>query len=363
MDQKSQKPSKSTFHQKLFSWYDANKRDLPFRETPVNPYNIWVSEIILQQTKLEQGLPYYLKFIKKYPDLQALSTANEQDILLLWQGLGYYSRARNMHFTARHINEKLHGDFPNNYREILKLKGIGPYTAAAISSIVFSEPVIALDGNGYRFLSRYFGVEESIDGTRGRNIIREKGQKLMPKLQPGNFNQAIIEIGALLCKPKNPSCPQCPVNKSCIANKHNLTDILPVRRKKSKAKVKYLYYFIIKNKKEQIIMRKRTGVGIWKNMYEFPLLESEKKIALKDVPQSNFYLGLFRKTQPIIRAISNEHKHILSHQILKTRFIEIDVNKHAYSEKEYLKVNLSDIEEYPVPRLIHKFFQQKEHAL
>ncbi|MBT8195256.1 MAG: A/G-specific adenine glycosylase [Bacteroidia bacterium] len=363
IESKVKKPIKNTFHQKLSSWYEANKRNLPFRETPINPYFIWVSEIILQQTRLEQGLPYYLKFINKYPDLQALSTANEQDILLLWQGLGYYSRARNMHHTARYIQIKLKGEFPNTYREILKLKGIGPYTAAAISSIAFNEPVIALDGNVYRFLSRYFAVEESIDEAIGKKIIQEKGQKLMPKLNPGDFNQALIEIGALICKPNNPLCTECPVSRTCKAFNQNLTGILPIRKKKNKAKTKYFYYFIVYNKKEQIIIRKREGAGIWKNMFEFPLLESEKRIALKNIPQSDFFQNLFKKSQPVIRTISNEHKHILSHQILKTRFIEIDVSKHSYEEKDYLKINHEEIEQYPMPRLIHKFFQQKELAL
>ena len=267
------------FSKIISQWYQLYKRDLPFRQSPLTAYNVWVSEIILQQTKLEQGLPYYTKFIKKYPDIQALAAANEQDILLIWQGLGYYSRARNMHFTAKFICSKLKGEFPKSYMEILKLKGIGPYTAAAISSVVFNEQILALDGNGYRFLSRYFGINSCIDESKGKKAVAEKGQSQVPNLNPGDFNQAIIEIGALLCKPAKPLCENCPVNSTCQAYNQNLIELLPIRKKKPKAQTKYLYYLFIQDKAGKFILRKRKDPGIWQNLFEFPLLYSEKKLA------------------------------------------------------------------------------------
>lgn len=350
------------FSKKIGQWYQTNKRDLPFRKTPINAYNIWVSEIILQQTKLEQGLPYYIKFIDKYPNIEALAAANEQDVLILWQGLGYYSRARNMHFTAKYICNKLKGEFPQNYMEILKLKGIGPYTAAAISSIAFKEPVVALDGNGYRFLSRYFGIEACIDESEGKKAVAEKGQLHIPDVNPGDFNQAIIEIGALLCKPTKPVCNECPVQVTCQAHKHQLIDFLPVRKRKSKPKIKYLYYFFIQDKHGKLLLKKRNESGIWRNLFEFPLLYSEKRISLKSVPESDYWKRVFHSAEPTILSISKEYKHVLSHQILKTRFFEVKVETHKNMDKKFIKIKLSDIDKYPIPKLIDKFFQQKELA-
>jgi len=243
------------FKRELIHWYSINKRDLPWRETK-NPYYIWLSEIILQQTQVKQGLPYYEAFVKQYPSVFDLANASEEAVLKLWQGLGYYSRARNLHATAKHIAFNLNGKFPNNYKDLLTLKGVGDYTASAISSIAFNEVAAVVDGNVYRVLSRYFGIKTPINSTTGIKEFKSLASSLIDKKQPATFNQAIMEFGARQCKPKNPDCTTCPINRGCAALQKKLTDTLPVKLKKTKVSTKYFNFLVCIDANKNILFEK-----------------------------------------------------------------------------------------------------------
>ncbi|HYG16163.1 MAG TPA: A/G-specific adenine glycosylase, partial [Bacteroidia bacterium] len=268
-----------SFNKIIESWYALNKRDLPWRNTR-DPYKIWLSEVILQQTRVNQGMPYYHKFIEKYPDIAAMAGAHEDEVLKLWQGLGYYSRARNMHQAAKMITYELNGKFPITYTDILKLKGVGSYTAAAIASIAGNEPVAVVDGNVYRVLARYFGIDTPIDSTEGRKTFLKLANELINTENPATYNQAVMEFGALQCKPQNPDCGVCPLKISCIALKQKRVDALPVKSKKTAVKARYFNYLFFE-KPGFAHLQKRGQTDIWANLYEFPLAETEKTIGDK----------------------------------------------------------------------------------
>src|SRR5690554_5706333 len=273
-----------TFSQKLISWYSEHKRELPWRNTK-DPYKIWLSEVILQQTRVAQGLPYYENFINTFPTVFDLAKADEQQVLKIWQGLGYYSRARNLHHTAQYISENLNGIFPDNYKDLLKLKGVGSYTAAAIASFSNDEAVAVLDGNVYRVLSRYFGIETDISSSKAKKEFQELANEVLDQKQPSLFNQAIMEFGALQCVPKNPNCEVCVLNDSCFALKEKKVDKLPVKLKKTKVTQRFLNYLVFLDENKNSIINKRTQNGIWKNLYEFPLLEVTEKTDLEVITQ------------------------------------------------------------------------------
>lgn len=341
------------FSTKLINWYTVNKRDLPWRSTN-NPYYIWLSEIILQQTQVVQGTPYYHAFISQFPTVYDLANANEEDVLKLWQGLGYYSRARNLHWSAKYIVNELDGVFPDTYKDILKLKGVGDYTASAIASICFNEVTAVVDGNVYRALSRIFGIETPINSTPGQKEFKALAQQLIDKQQPAIFNQAIMEFGARQCKPKNPDCSVCPFKTSCLALKENKIAVLPVKLKKTKVTKKYFNFIVIISKNEKTILEQRIGSGIWQNLYQFPLIETEKpstynniksKIENLDVLEDmNFDVHLYNDTDVI---------HKLSHQHLYTKFWIVSVDKSI--EKG---IDISNIKDYPVPILIGNFIDK-----
>ncbi len=253
------------FHKKLITWYLQNKRSMPWRET-TDPYHIWLSEIMLQQTRVAQGLPYYLAFTKSFPTVFDLANASEDEVLKLWQGLGYYSRARNLHATAKYVANELQGEFPDNYKDLLQLKGVGDYTASAIASICFNEVVPVVDGNVYRVLSRHFGIDTPINSTKGIKEFKELAIELIDHEDPANYNQAIMEFGALQCKPKSPYCIVCPLNESCEALKTGKVDMLPVKLKKQKIKNRYFNYLIFSINDQHTIIQQRTGNGIWKGL-------------------------------------------------------------------------------------------------
>jgi A/G-specific adenine glycosylase len=340
------------FSKILINWYSINKRELPWRKT-ANPYYIWLSEIILQQTQVKQGLPYYDAFTAKYPTIFDLSNANEDDVLKLWQGLGYYSRARNLHATAKYIANDLKGIFPNTYKDLLKLKGVGDYTASAIASICFNEVTAVVDGNVYRVLSRYFGISTPINSSKGNKEFKQLAQKLINKKQPAEFNQAIMEFGATQCKPKNPDCNICPFNKGCIAFNTHLIGELPVKIKSAKVKKKHFNFLVFISEDEQTILEKRKGKGIWQNLYQFPLVETENLIdseSFKSLVKNhellsniNFELLLYNKDAIV---------HKLSHQHLYTQFWIIKVDK---LPKE--GVSIESIRDYAVPILIGDFIE------
>ena len=338
-----------TFTKTLNIWYLKNKRDLPWRKTK-DPYIIWLSEIILQQTKISQGTNYFLKLSKTYSDVNSLARAREEEILKLWQGLGYYSRARNLHKTAIHISENFNGIFPDNYMELLKLNGVGDYTASAIASICFNEATATVDGNVFRFLSRYFGIYTPIDSSVGFKEFKKLAQILLDKNNPGNHNQALMEFGALICTPKKPKCNECPFDQNCYAKNYQAIEKLPQKSKKIKIKKRYFNYLVLLNNNRTII-RQRNGNDIWKNLYEFPMVESKAEIdfeALTD--EETFQLLLEGKSYLHSKYNPTPLKHKLTHQHLYCTFWIIGTN---LDKKR--SISWENLHKFAVPTLIQNF--------
>ncbi len=340
----------NSFSNNLISWYRINKRDLPWRNTK-DPYKIWLSEIILQQTKIAQGLPYYNRFIKKYPNVQVLAGASEKEVLKLWEGLGYYSRARNLHKTAKIIVTNLEGIFPSTYKNLIKLPGIGDYTASAISSFSINEINPVIDGNVYRFLSRLLGILIPINTNKSLKEFRNIAKILISKKNPSDFNQAIMEFGSLVCKPKNPICNECIYQKFCFAYLNQKTLTLPLKNSKKKVKERFLNFLIIKSPDGNTVIEKRINKDIWQNLYQFPLIESEKpldkknlSIKLKEIQYLNskdieFYLYQ-----------NKSFSHKLTHQNIHSSFWIFDVKKIKNNQ-----TNIRNLDMYPFPKPISNF--------
>ena len=341
------------FSKKILAWYAENKRDLPWRNT-VNPYNIWLSEIMLQQTRVAQGTPYYLKFIENFPTVNDLANASEQKILKLWQGLGYYSRARNLHATAKLVSEKYNGHFPNNYKELLQLKGVGDYTASAIASISFNIPEPVVDGNVYRVLARFFGIALPINSNEGVKYFKALARSVMDMDNIRDYNQGIMEFGAIQCTPRNPNCDDCPLNMNCAALKEKKIGELPIKLKKLKIRHRYFNYLVIIDDNNKTVMQQRVGKGIWQNLYEFPLIELDKNMSLdkSDIDKHLKKLLILDKEYDIYPLNENKIIHKLSHQHLYTTFWVLNV---AGSIPDGIKV--SEIGKYPVPVLIADFIK------
>ncbi|HEA29362.1 MAG TPA: A/G-specific adenine glycosylase [Leeuwenhoekiella sp.] len=348
----------------LISWYLINKRDLPWRNT-TDPYQIWLSEIILQQTRVEQGMPYYKRFVDKYPDVQALAEAPEDEVLKLWQGLGYYSRARNLHATAKKVSTELDGKFPDTYKALKTLKGVGDYTASAIASICFGEPAAVVDGNVYRVLSRLFGIETPINTGAGQREFKALAQELIHEEEPALFNQAIMEFGAIQCKPKNPYCLHCSFNDKCVALKENKIDQLPVKKGKVKIRNRYFNYLVFIIEDNFTVLQQRKGKGIWRGLFEFPLLESEIELKEADFwteARKNDFTD--QKLTDYISEISAEEVnlynpepilHKLSHQKLYVKFWIIRTRNPLAHIDRIAKEKLQD---YAVPRVIDRFIER-----
>ena len=335
----------------LLDWFQKNKRDFIWRKSK-DPYNIWISEIILQQTRAAQGLPYYKKFIHVFPDLPTLALASQDEVLKLWQGLGYYSRAINLHSTAQYIFYECDGKFPKTFDEIINLKGIGDYTASAITSICYNLPEAVVDGNVYRFLSRFFGISTPINTNNAHRQFKKKATELMDYDNPGEFNQAMMEFGAIQCKPKKPLCFKCPFIDNCVAHKYKKIDLFPVKKKKTELKIRYLNYFLIQDKNQKILLEKRKEKDIWENLFQFPLIESPKlenkkeELLFQIKSKYNFKIK-FEKLElwnslPIIQK--------LSHQKLYIFFWILNSNK-------YLKngISLDDLRNFAMPIVIQNF--------
>jgi A/G-specific adenine glycosylase len=341
------------FSKTITTWYSTNKRDLPWRNTK-NPYFIWLSEIILQQTQVKQGLPYYEIFVTNFPNIFDLANASEQEVLKLWQGLGYYSRARNLHTAAKYIAKDLGGEFPNTYNDILKLKGVGDYTASAIASIAFNESTAVVDGNVYRILSRFFDIDTPINSTKGIKEFKALASSLIDKKQPATFNQAIMEFGSRQCRPKNPNCNDCPLNNSCLALKNNKVLQLPVKLKKTKVTKKYFNFLVCIDSKKNILFEQRTKKGIWQNLYQFPLIETEKSISSEEFHLLKTENSIFNNMIFDYSLYNEKDKiHKLSHQHLFTKFwiIETDnLPRHA--------IQLSELKSYPTSVLISDFINE-----
>ena len=340
-----------SFPGELIKWYNQNKRDLPWRHT-TNPYIIWLSEIILQQTRVEQGLPYFNRFLQKYPTVSDFAVATEDEVLSLWQGLGYYSRGRNMLVTARLVQDKYQGVFPSSYQQLISLKGIGEYTAAAIASFSANEAKAVVDGNVYRVLARYYGISEPINSTTGKKTFQQLADELLSRDEPALHNQAMMEFGAIVCKPKNPDCGICPVRLDCYAFKHNATTSLPVKLNKVKIRKRYFNYLLIKDA-DRILLHKRGMGDIWANMYQLPLIETAELMEPQQVLALPGILPFTGKT-PIVKSISPIHKHVLTHQHLFVRFIELEHTPN-YVPEEYFFTEVKKLKNLALPQIIFIF--------
>ena len=332
----------------LLEWYDINKRDLPWRATK-EPYKVWISEIILQQTQVVQGIRYYLKFIDKYPDIVSLANASEDRVLKMWEGLGYYSRARNLHATAKIVVNEHKGVFPSTYKDIIRLKGVGSYTAAAIASICFGLPHAVIDGNVYRFLSRYFGIDTAIDTAQGKREFQLLADKLLDTDRSADYNQGIMEMGATVCKPKLPLCDECPFSGSCMALVNHLIADLPVKAKKVKQRPRYFNYLFARCD-DTIYIERREGNDIWKGLYQLPLIESDKALS---ADSSSAFLGCEA-------VLINRKKHILSHQIIYAQFYSVAVSQlKRIDEKRFTAIAIDELRELAFPQLIVDFFNER----
>jgi A/G-specific adenine glycosylase len=341
------------FVKTLKYWYTEHKRDLPWRKTQ-NPYYIWLSEIIMQQTQIKQGLPYYEEFVANFPTVFDLAKAQENTILKMWQGLGYYSRARNLHFTAKYIADTLLGEFPKTYKDLLKLKGVGDYTASAIASICYNESAAVVDGNVYRVLSRYFGIDTPINSSQGIKAFKALAQTLLPKNNIGDYNQAIMEFGATQCKPKLPNCKVCPLKKKCIALQLNRITALPVKINKTKISKKYFNFLVFISEKKETILEQRIEKGIWQNLYQFPLIETNESLIGEDFKR-NQDLKSFLNGMEFSFSLYNKKEivHQLSHQHLYTKFWILNVKRLPRKG-----IDISTIKTYAVPILISRFIDE-----
>jgi A/G-specific adenine glycosylase len=343
------------FSNVLIKWYLQNKRDLPWRKT-TNPYLIWLSEIMLQQTRVAQGTPYFLRFTEKFPTVFDLANASEEQVLKLWQGLGYYSRARNLHKTAQYVANELNGVFPTSYIDLLKLKGVGEYTAAAVASFSYNEVVPVVDGNVFRVLSRYFDLESDIALPATKKEFTALALEVMPKDNPAIFNQAIMEFGALQCVPRSPNCAICVFEASCAALQKKKVDVLPVKSKKLKVTNRFFNYLILEDVLGNTLIQKRTAKGIWHNLYEFPLLEMPEIVGLDVVVAAiqNEVLGDYTiigieecSEATVVHKLSHQHLHI---QFWKIRVGEVIQNG----------LNQVDLKTFPFPIVIYNFIEQQE---
>ena len=344
------------FPGEIINWYYINKRDLPWRST-TDPYIIWLSEIILQQTRVEQGTPYFNRFAENYPTVSDFALASENEILKHWQGLGYYSRGRNMLQTAQMVMEEYGGYFPKNYDELLKLKGVGEYTAAAISSFSNNEARAVVDGNVFRLLARYFGIDAAINTGAGKKLFIRLANDIMDKNQAAIYNQAVMEFGSLQCKPANPDCSICPLLPGCEAYRQNRVHELPLKLKAKKVRERFFNYMVLK-KNNRLLMHRRDANDIWQNLYQFPLFETSVATDAKTVTQSKEFIALFGGKATIKKAHQNV-RHLLSHQKLNARFIEIDYEPGVNTLPEYyFFADDKDLQIMAQPKLIFEFIKK-----
>jgi A/G-specific adenine glycosylase len=345
------------FSRTLIKWYIANKRDLPWRHE-TDAYKIWLSEIILQQTQVVQGLAYYHRFVENYPRVTALAAAPEDEVMKLWQGLGYYSRARNLREAAQTIVIQHKGVFPSKYLEIRNLKGVGDYTAAAVASFAFGLPHAVVDGNVYRLLSRIFGVETPIDSPAGKKQFAELATRLLDSRRPGLHNQAIMEFGSQYCRPVKPDCDSCVFRNRCLAFASGRVTMLPVKSKKIKVKNRYLNYVLVVDKKGDTLINRREENDIWKGLYEFCLIETSNEITATQLFAKADFTVLTGDSFTV-KHTSKLYKHILSHQILYARFYVVGVKK-VKALKGQTKTNIKKLGDFAFPRLIEKFLTDCE---
>lgn len=344
--------------QLLIEWFKQNKRTLPWRDSR-NPYHIWVSEIILQQTKVVQGLDYYLRFIDTFPTVEELAAANEADVLKLWQGLGYYSRARNLHYAAKQIMNEFDGQFPGSYQQIIRLKGVGDYTASAISSIAFGESHAVVDGNVSRVLARVFGIMLPVGSGQATKKFKELATLLLSNADPGEFNQAVMEFGALQCVPKSPRCSECTLYSLCYAAEKGKVDELPVKNKPTKQRERFFVYLVPVTPLNHTLIYRRSEGDVWQGLYEFPLLELPENTSDSEVLSLIDTIGWLEPEREIGFS-EKRYKHVLSHQIIDARFVIVKGQLNNSFPDQYCKVELCTLDTYPVSRLTEKFLH--DHA-
>jgi A/G-specific adenine glycosylase len=332
----------------IASWYHQNKRTLPWRESG-DPYLIWLSEIILQQTRVEQGTPYYLAFSQRFKTVSELADAHQDEILKMWQGLGYYSRARNLHEAAKQVRDDFDGVFPKKYDDIIKLKGVGPYTAAAVASIAFGEAKAVVDGNVIRVIARIFGIEKAVNTTPIQKQIQHLADELLDVKNPGDFNQAMMEFGALFCTPKKPSCENCPLKRNCIAEQESMVGIIPMKEKKVKRRNRYFHFLIVKDA-GQLLVEQRGPNDIWQGLFQFPLIETD---ADQELSINEIQLQL--NVQVALQKVDVVKKHVLSHQDLYAKFyhLQADLKKVV----NYKQISTNELHTFALPRLIDRYLE------
>lgn len=339
-------------HDTLINWYVENHRDLPWRHDP-SPYQVWLSEVILQQTRVNQGRDYYLRFIERWPKVEDLAAATEEEVLKMWQGLGYYSRARNLHQCAKQVVEQHGGRFPADYEKLKQLKGIGGYTAAAIASIAFNLPHAVVDGNVYRVISRLYDIDTPINKSEGQILFAHLADELLNHEQPGLHNQAMMEFGALQCTPKNPNCLLCPLQAHCLAFDHQTVMQRPVKLAKTKVTTRYFNYLVIRVK-DKIYLHLRSDNDIWKNLYDFPCIESQQPMSAEEVLNSKEFQQLIDNKSFTIEKVSSVFTHKLTHRTIIAQFIEIKLLQELLQieTKDLILTRERDLGNYPIPRLI-----------
>ncbi len=351
---------KTLFTAQLLKWYANSSRPLPWKGEK-NPYLIWLSEIILQQTRVEQGLQYFEKFKQRFPKIEDLANAPEDEVMKLWEGLGYYSRARNLHFTAKYIAKDLNGVFPDTYQDILKLKGVGPYTAAAIASFAYGLSYAVVDGNVYRVLSRYFGIETPIDSTKGKKLFKDLAAELIDASQPGNYNQAIMDFGATHCLPQKPRCSNCLLASNCQALKMGRVQNLPIKSKSIKKRTRYFNYLVV-NSGKYTLLNKRTQKDIWQNLYEFPLIESSAIIEdFSHLKKQNLFKMHFEEHSITFLKASKPFKQLLTHQKIIARFWEVELSN--LENLSFLKVEKQNLSKFAFPKCIDLYLNDKSLTL
>lgn len=349
----NKKNIQSFFTKELLHWhFEENDRDFPWVGEK-DPYKIWISEIMLQQTRAEQALPYYQRFMHSYPSLEKLAKAPLEEVLLAWEGLGYYSRCRNLHFTAQHIFYELKGEFPKTYEDLLKLKGVGPYTAAAIASFAFEEAKAVVDGNVYRVLARFFALDWDTSQGKMQKAFRGLADELIDKVYPAIYNQAIMDLGAVICKPKQPLCEECYLKSKCEAYQKDLIDVLPVKTKKIKIKKRYLNFFLLEFE-DKIYIEQRKGKDIWQSLHQLYLIESKKSLS-KDIEEllpNDWHYKWSRK-------IDFKYKQQLTHQEINSQFVIIELENMPKELENGLWVSKENLENFAFPKTIISFFQEK----
>lgn len=349
----------SSFVTQLERWYGSFGRDLPWRHTR-DPYLIMLSEFILQQTQISQGMDYYLRFVERFPTAERLAEASEEEVLRLWQGLGYYSRARHLHAASKQIAEI--GYFPKSYSYVRALPGVGDYTAAAVMSFAFGQPYAVLDGNVQRVLARHFGISEPVDTTQGKKLLRTLADEMLDRQHPALYNQAIMDFGALQCRPSAPACEVCPLSETCQALKEHLVDKLPIKAKRTAIRDRYFTYIYTRTEDGKVLLHRRGSGDIWQGLFEFPMIESEKPLTMSEVEQNLPLDGVGGELSLIARDV----RHQLTHQRLHADFycltLEDQTTLPPFRRSNVQWIKESDLDQYALPRLLEKLLEELKES-